>query len=67
MDFSEEIRRIRQASFLSQEALAKELGVSFATINRLETGKTMPSLKTLKGLNDFCKCRDIQFDAEKYM
>ena len=67
MSFSEEIKRIRQASFLSQEALAKELDVSFATVNRLETGKTTPSYKTLKALNDFCKARNIEFDAEKYM
>ncbi len=67
MDFSEEIKRIRQTSFLSQEALAKELNVSFATVNRLETGKTTPSYKTLKELNEFCKAKNIEFDAEKYM
>lgn len=54
-------------SFLSQEALFKELDVSFATGNRLETGKTMPSYKILKKLNVFYKARNIEFDAEKYM
>lgn len=67
MDFSEDIKRIRRLSFLSQEALAKELNVSFATINRLETGKTTPSYKTLKEVDDFCKNKNIEFEAEKYM
>lgn len=67
MSFSEELKRIRHLSFLSQEALAKELNVSFATVNRLETGKTSPSYKTLKELNEFCKSKNIEFDVKKYM
>ena len=33
MGFCDDIREIRQKCFLSQEAFAKELGVSFATVN----------------------------------
>ena len=62
MGFCEEIREIRQECFLSQEAFAKELGVSFATVNRWESGKTKPTYKTMKLIDDFCKSHDIDFD-----
>ena len=48
MNFSEKIKQIRQQRFLSQETFAKELGVSFATVNRWESGKTRPTYKTMK-------------------
>ena len=40
-----ELREIRQRLNLSQEELASKLGVSFATVNRWETGKAKPQLK----------------------
>ncbi len=36
MKYSEKLLRIRVALSMSQEELAKELGVSFATVNRWE-------------------------------
>ena len=36
MEFSEQVKYVREKLFLSQEMLAKELGVSFATVNRWE-------------------------------
>ena len=45
MGFSEKIKTLRQECLLSQEAFAKELGVSFATVNRWEMGKTQPMYK----------------------
>lgn len=62
MGFCDYIREIRQKCFLSQEAFAKELGVSFATVNRWESGKTKPTYKTMKLIDDFCKSRSIDFD-----
>lgn len=62
MTFSESIKQIRQKHFLSQEAFAKELGVSFATVNRWESGKTKPTYKTMKLLDDYCKKSGIAFD-----
>ena len=62
MGFCYDIREIRQKCFLSQEAFAKELGVSFATVNRWESGKTKPTYKTMKLIDDFCKSRSIDFD-----
>ncbi len=65
MGFCGDIREIRQKCFLSQEAFAKELGVSFATVNRWESGKTKPTYKTMKMIDDFCKSRNIEFDVRR--
>lgn len=46
MSFAEKIKYARNALQLSQEKLAVKLGVSFATINRLEKGHAMPSYAT---------------------
>ena len=62
MGFCDHIKEIRQKCFLSQEAFAKELGVSFATVNRWESGKTKPTYKTMKLIDNFCKSHDIDFD-----
>ena len=62
MGFCDDIREIRQKCFLSQEAFAKELGVSFATVNRWDSGQTKPTYKTMKLIDDFCKRQNIDFD-----
>jgi DNA-binding transcriptional regulator YiaG len=67
MSFCDDIKTLRQKFFLSQEAFAKELGVSFATVNRWESGKTKPTYKTMKLIDDFCKNREIDFDIRKEM
>jgi len=61
MNFPEQIKHIRQQQFLSQESFAKELGVSFATVNRWESGKTKPTYKTLKILAEYCERNGIAF------
>ena len=65
MSFSEGIKKIRWKAFLTQEDFAKEIGVSFATVNRWETGKTKPNLKTMKLIDDYCKRNDIDFDISE--
>ena len=42
-NFPECVKEVRRKLGLSQEDLAHALGVSFATVNRWENGKTMPS------------------------
>jgi putative transcriptional regulator len=42
-NFPETVKGVRQQLGLSQEELAHALGVSFATVNRWENGKTAPS------------------------
>lgn len=65
MNFSEKIKQIRQQRILSQEAFAKELGVSFATVNRWESGKTRPTYKTMKLIDGYCRSNSIDFDVTK--
>ena len=53
--FPELVREVRRQLEISQEELAHKLGVSFATINRWENGKTTP-FKLARGKFDaFCK------------
>jgi len=54
-DFSSDVKSIRQSLGLSQEELARELGVSFATVNRWENSKTTPSQLALKTFQEFCE------------
>ena len=42
-NIAEELKKLRQQQGWSQEDLARALGVSFATVNRWENGKTKPS------------------------
>ena len=62
MSFPNKIKSIRQTCLLSQEAFAKELGVSFATVNRWESGKTHPTYKTLKLIRLYCVSHNIDID-----
>ena len=62
MTFAEELKRMRQRSFLSQEAFAKEVNVSFSTVNRWETGKTRPNLMAMKSIKEYCDKNNVEFD-----
>ena len=62
MKFCEVIKRLRQHLLLSQEDFGKELGVTFATVNRWETGKTLPRYKTLKRIEELCKAHSFNFE-----
>lgn len=63
MSFSDEIKRIRQSSFLSQEAFARELNVSFSSVNRWESGKSKPNLNAMKNIKEFCATHKIDFST----
>ena len=48
------LKEIRRQLALSQEDLARELGVSFATVNRWENGQVKPSKLAKAQLDNFC-------------
>jgi DNA-binding transcriptional regulator YiaG len=48
------VKEVRRQLRLSQEALAHELGVSFATINRWENAKTVPFKLARAQFDAFC-------------
>ena len=66
MSFAEDIKKLRLSAILTQEEFAKEVGGSFATVNRWETGKSKPTIKAMKLIDEYCKKNDIDFNiAEK--
>lgn len=64
MNFAEKVKYVRTTLKLSQEDLAHELGVSFATINRWENGSYNPSRLAKKAFEDFCEKRTINISEE---
>lgn len=61
MNFKEKLVYVRAYLNLTQVQLAKELNVSFETINRWESGKYNPSKKAIVTLEIFCKKNNIFF------
>ena len=59
LEFEEIIREIRKNLNITQEQLAKELNVSFSTINRWENGHTSPSKLAKIRLLEFCNTRNV--------
>jgi DNA-binding transcriptional regulator YiaG len=53
--FSAVVKEVRKQLELSQEGLARELGVSFATVNRWENGKTAPSKLARARFDAYCE------------
>ena len=53
-NFAEMVKEVRKQLGLSQEELAHELGVSFATINRWENAKTVPFKLDRAHFEPFC-------------
>ena len=62
--FSEQVKAVRTALNLSQEELAHALGVSFATVNRWENGKTSPSKLAQRQFEQFCEDKRKQGEFE---
>ncbi len=67
MKFSDSIRKIRRTCLLSQEDFAKQIGVSFSTVNRWENEKAIPKLCKLKLIRDFCIKHSIPFEVDAYV
>lgn len=58
--FPETVKEVRRQLQLSQEELAHALGVSFATVNRWENGKTSPSKLAQRQFAQFCSQKKEQ-------
>lgn len=65
MLFSDEIKKLRKKLLLSQAAFAQEIGVSYTTVNRWEMGRSKPSYKTLKAIDEYCRKNNIEFDVRR--
>jgi len=53
-DYPALIKEVRRQLAISQEDLARELGVSYATVNRWENGQARPSKLARAQLDAFC-------------
>jgi len=53
--FAALVKEMRRQLSLSQEDLARQLGVSYATVNRWENGLSKPSKLAKAQLESFCK------------
>jgi len=53
-NFPELVKEVRRQLGLTQGELAHALGVSFATVNRWENGKTKPSKLAQRQFKTFC-------------
>ena len=54
-DFSILVKEVRRQLGLSQEALAQELRVSYATINRWENGRARPSPLAMQRIEELLR------------
>lgn len=65
MDIRSKLKLIQQLSNLSQENLAKEFGVSFATLNSWINGRSIPHAKNVKKIDElFAKYSGIKIIPE---
>ena len=62
MNYQEAIKKLRNKMILSQTEFAKELDISFATVNRWETGKYEPTIKAKRKLAPYFKKYKIEVD-----
>lgn len=63
MEFHMIIKCVRHELGLSQEQLARELNISFSTINRWENGKSRPSPMAKEIFYSFCSSKNIDINA----
>lgn len=64
MTFPEKVKHVRQKLYISQQALAKAVGISYPTISRWENGHCKPNLVQEAKFNDFCEKNDIKFEEK---
>ena len=53
MTYKEAVKKLRLKMLMTQEKFAKLLDVSFATINRLEIDKYVPTIKVRRKLQSY--------------
>lgn len=64
MTFADKVKYVRAKLLKSQQALAKEVGVSFSSINRWESQGQEPSFLAQQKFDMYCEAHGIKFDNE---
>ena len=62
MDYQRLVKELRLKLILSQQEFADLLNVSFASINRWETGKHEPTIKIKRKIVQLCKENNIDLE-----
>jgi len=62
LNFAQTLKRVRKELNMSQEQMARELHVSFSTVNRWENEKSNPNNIAKKVFHDFCKKNKIKIE-----
>lgn len=62
MNYSDALKKLRNKMLMTQVEFAEMLGVSFATINRWETGKYKPTMKARRKLAPLFKKYNIEVE-----
>lgn len=59
-DYKILVKMLREKMLVTQEEMAEILGVSFASVNRYENGKTVPTMKVKRKIVELCKKNKIE-------
>ena len=62
MPFQDQIKFVRMQLQLSQEELARQMGISFATVSRWERENRKPQLAILGKFYSFCQRNGIEIN-----
>ena len=64
MTYAEAIKKLRNKMILSQMEFSKLLGVSFASVNRWETGRYEPTIKVKRKLKNLFDENGIKLEDD---
>ena len=59
MEIGQKIKAVRLKLHMSQTEFARRCGVSLATVNRWENGRTMPNYRAQRAFEQLCKEKNI--------
>ncbi len=65
MDYQRLVKELREKLILTQQEFANLLGVSFASINRWETGRHKPTIKVKRKIVELCKENNIDLEGKE--
>lgn len=65
MTFADAILKLRSERRMSQTQLAKELGVSYTSVNRWENGRSLPTKMMLLVICRYCEEHHLEFSCEE--
>lgn len=62
MKLDEVLKNVRKELSISQEQFARDLNVSFSTLNRWENNHSVPSRLAKMRILDYCKSKEVSKD-----